>query len=89
MDKEIHKQAAWKWREIDCKEVTQEDSQRSDPLSTVVKTFGSDVGVNILIMLLTQSWEASSEHDRTQRTGESSWKKKKSKMKDVIRESVK
>lgn len=55
MDKELHKQAVWKWREIDCKEVTQEDPQRSDPLSTVVKTFGSDVGVNILIMLLTQS----------------------------------
>lgn len=31
-----------------------ENSLRSDPLSTAVKTFSSDLGMNILIVLLTQ-----------------------------------
>lgn len=55
MDKEIYKQTPKKERETNYREVTQEVSQRSDPLSAVIKVFDSDVGINILTMLLTQS----------------------------------
>lgn len=43
MDKEIYKQTPRKERETNYREVTQEVSQRSDPLAAVVEIFDSVV----------------------------------------------